>query len=132
MSSGKTLGNLDDVLVLFGSHAAQVAAVIERLEDDLVGPEVELLHVIAGRILLIRTTQNIDQSGHVDLARDQLGRKGNVIQQIAECAARFRMPALLLENVALDGDDGSAQAWPPGSRIPCSAARACTSNGLSW
>jgi hypothetical protein len=84
-----------------------MAAVIERLEDHIVGPGIQLLHLLAVYIPLVRAAQDVDQAGHVHFARNHLRRERNVVQQIAERTARLRILALLLDDVALDGNHGA-------------------------
>jgi hypothetical protein len=103
-----------------------MAGVIERLEYRLVRPHIQLLHFVAGCVLLAGRAQDIDEAGHADFSRDHLRGQRYVVQQIAERSGRLRMLALLVDDVAFYGNNRVGQL---GHSLPPvdSAARASTS-----
>ena len=105
VAGAELLRDGQEVLGLFGGHAGQVATVVERLEDHVVRPGIELLDVLAVHVPLIGAAQDVDEAGHVHLAGDHLGGEGQVVEDVAECTRRALVAALLGDDVAFDGDD---------------------------
>src|SRR5688500_12884196 len=78
---------------------------VERLEDDFMRPRVQLLHFLAVDVPLVRATQDINQPGLRDFARNHFRRKREVVQDSAEGPRRLRKMPLLIDDVTLDRDD---------------------------
>src|SRR5690606_21309176 len=110
-----------DLVRLLRGHAAEVAAVVERLEDDLVGVDVELLLLLAVDVRLVGRAEDVDEPGLVDLPVDELRGERDVVQNIAERAGRLGVLPLLFDDVAPDRDHGAAHGILPWSSALCAS-----------
>ena len=102
------VGDGDDAVALLRDHAAEVPGVVHRLEDDLLRECVELLDLLAVDVLLAGAPEDVDEPGHVDLARDDLGGERDVVEERGEAARGARVQALLVDDVPVDRDDFAA------------------------
>jgi hypothetical protein len=96
---------LDDygVGVLFRCHDGNVAPVAQKLQQCLVGDDIELLHRLALDIRFARHANDAGQTRAPHLRRDNLRGQGNAREQPRELSACLRVvAALLLKNVLLD------------------------------
>ena len=78
---------------------------IERLDETLVGEVVEFLHPFALDVGGACLAEDVQQSGLVHLASDELGGKRDVVQEFAQVAPGLGISGLPVKNVALDRDD---------------------------
>ena len=101
----EVLGNLDDARLFLGRHGAQPAAVVHRLDDDLVGEHVELLLHLALHVLVVGGAEDVGEPRAADLVGDHLGGERQVVQDARELTRRFRVVALFLDDETLDRDD---------------------------
>ena len=101
----------DGFFVFLRSHNGHVASVAETLEKCVIGDDVELLHDFALHILAAGSARDIGQPGPADLIGNDFGRQRDAREKPGELAAGGRTkPALLFENMLLDGHDGSVHA----------------------
>src|SRR5205814_2378161 len=91
-----------DARLFLRRHGAKASPVIHRLDDDLVGENVELLLRLALNVLEIRGTQDVGQAGTAHLVGDHLGGKRQVVKHAGELTRGFGMELLLLDDEALD------------------------------
>ena len=75
--------------LLLGRHRAQPAAVVDRLDDDLVGEHVELLLHLALHVLGLRGAEDVGQAGAAHLVGDHLGGEREVVQDAGELTRRL-------------------------------------------
>jgi hypothetical protein len=97
---------VDDVGLFLRRHRAETTAVIERLDDDLVGQHIELLLHLALHVHVARRAEDVDQSRHCALVGDHLAGQRHVVQDARQLARGVRESSLLLDDESLDGDDG--------------------------
>ena len=95
----------DDVFVFLATHHADPAGVLQAVLDRLVGEHVELLLLLALHVLGALLAQDVDQAGPPDGRGDDLGRQGDVVEQIGQLPRGLGVAVLLVEDEALDGRD---------------------------
>ena len=117
LAVAEAFGDLDDVGLFLRRHGAQPPAVIERLDDDFVGDDVELLLHFALHILAHRRAEDIGEAGAAHLVGDHLAGERHVVEDAGQFTRRLREHALLLDDEALDGDDRRRSMLDHG-RIP--------------
>ncbi len=105
LADGEAGGDGDEVLVLLGGHDGDAPGVVVEAENGLVGQLVELHDRLALDVDVLGGAQDLRQPSTGGLAGDELARQGQVIQDIGEDAGGLGVDLLLLEDVALDGDD---------------------------
>jgi hypothetical protein len=79
--------------------------VVHRLDDRLVGEDVELLLHLPLNVLVVGRAENVDEAGAANLARDHLRREREVVQDSRQLPGGLRVLPLLLDDEALDRDD---------------------------
>jgi hypothetical protein len=99
------LRNLNDPGLFLGRHCAEASAVVHRLDDDLVGENVELLLRLALDVLVFRCAEDVGEARAAHLVRDHFRRERQVVENARELTRGFRMIALLFDDEPLDGDD---------------------------
>ena len=99
------LGNRDDVRLFLGRHGAKPPAMVHRLDDRLVGEDVELLLLLALDVVRIRGAEDVDQTGPADLVGDHLRGERDVVEDAGQLAGGLRVQPLLLDDVPVDRDD---------------------------
>ena len=75
------LGNLDDVRFFFRRDGAKSSTVIDRLDDDLVGDDVELLLRFTLDIDVLSRTENVSETSASDFVGNHLRREREIVQQ---------------------------------------------------
>ena len=100
----EVLRDLNDAWLLFGRHGAQPAAVIHRLDDDLIGQNVELLLHFTLHVLGFRGTQDVRQPGASYFVRDHLRGNREVVKDSRQLAGGFGMQPLFFDDETVDGD----------------------------
>ncbi len=131
VTAGELVRDGDRVVDLFRGHHAKVAGVIERLEHHLVGELVELADVLTVDVELAGAPQDVDQAGAIHLTTDDLGRERDVVKDVGKSAGRFRVSALLFDDVPAQRDDGSLyHSSLLGSAAGCSTLHAPWERGL--
>ena len=101
----KFSGDVDDRRLLLRRHGAQPAAVVHRLDDYLVGDDVQLLLNFALDVHVFRGAEDVGQTGAADLVGDHLRGQRQVVEDAGELTRRLRVKLLLLDDEPLDGDD---------------------------
>lgn len=102
------LGHLDRILDLLRGHDADLSRPPQDLDDGLVRKVVELHHLFALDVRATGHAQDIGETGHIDLGRDDLARDGDLVEKLAEVAGglfagALRVLALLAEDVMGEG-----------------------------
>ena len=121
------VGDRNDVFGFLRCHGAEPPAVIHRLHDDLVRDDVELLLGLALHVLRAGGAEDVGQPGAADLVRDHLRRHREIVQDAGQLAGGLRMAALLLDDEALDRDDGRCGVANHRGKV-----RAATGEGNGW
>src|SRR6185437_1183605 len=106
LAATEVVRNLDDVRLFLRRHGAEAAAVVQGLDDHVVGEHVQLLLNLALYIMVFGGTDYVRQAGHADLVGDHLGRERDVVQQPGQLTRSFGIQVFLLDYVALDCYDG--------------------------
>ena len=101
----KCFGNLNDPRLLLRRHRAETAAVIHRLDDDLVREDVELLLHFALHVLVFGRAEDVGEARAAHLVGDHLRGEREVVQHAGELTRRLGVIALLLDDEPLDRDD---------------------------
>ncbi len=105
------VGDGHELGVLLGGQAGQPAGVVRQPRDGQVGEAVELHDRLALDVDVLRAAQDLGQAGPRRLAGDDLAGQGEIVEEVGQGARGLGMEGLLLEDVALDGDDGDGFAW---------------------
>jgi hypothetical protein len=79
--------------------------VIKRLDDYLVGDDVQFFLNFALDVHAVRRAKDVGESGAADLVGDHLGRQRHVIEDAGELARCLRVELFLLDDEPLDGND---------------------------
>ena len=93
-------------LVLLGGGDAHAPGVLDRVAHRLVGEHVELLLQIAGHVEGAAAAEDVGQTRPAHLARDDLRREAQVVEQVGELARSLRVEPFLLHDEALNRHDG--------------------------
>ena len=102
----EAVGDRDDVRLFLRRHRAQAAAVIHRLDDHLVRKHVELGLDLALHVLRLVGAEDVGEAGAAHLVRDHLGGERHIVEDAGQLTRRLRVQPLLLDDVAIDRDDG--------------------------
>ena len=127
LAGAESLGNVDDVRLLFGRHGTQPATMIECLDDDFVGNHVELLLHLPLDVHVAGRAENVRESGTSHFVRDHLAGERHVIEDTGQFAGGLGEHAFLLDDETFDRDDGGRSmpdhgSTPGGRRARRSAA----------
>ena len=104
------VGDPDQPFLLLGGHHAQLTVVVHGVEHHVVRILVELPHFLSVHVLLAHHAENVHQARLADLAVDQLGGEGEIVQDVGEGAGRSRMLALRFDDEAAERHDVSIHA----------------------
>ncbi len=96
---------LAELVLLLARQRADHRQVVEQRDQQVVGDRVELGDLLALDVGVPGLAQHVGQAGAVDVARDDLGRGGDVAQQDGEVAAGSLVFALPLQDVPREGDE---------------------------
>ena len=105
LAGAEAFRNVNDVRLFLGGHRAQPSAMIERLDDDFVGDDIQLLLHFALHVHVIGGAQDVGKAGAAHLVRDHLSGERHVVQDSRQFTRGFREIAFLLDDEPLDRDD---------------------------
>ena len=80
-SSGIVVGDCDNLFRLFGSHHAEMTAMVHGLVNGFMGEDVEFFDIFTVHVLFPGKAQNIHESGFAHFTPDHLEGKRKIPQQ---------------------------------------------------
>src|SRR3990170_2316117 len=101
----EVLRYVDDVRLFLRGHGAEAPAVINRLDDYLVGEDVELLLRLALHVLQVGRAEDVGKARASNLVGDHLGGEREVVKQAGQLTRRLGVEFFLLDDESLDRDD---------------------------
>jgi hypothetical protein len=92
--------------------------VVHRLDDGLVGEDVELLLYFALHVLCVLGTEDVREARAAHFVRDHLRGERHVVKDTRQLTRGFRVLSLLLDDETLDRDDGRRFVLQHGATLP--------------